>query len=643
MKTETMGTVSIAKKMTIFGIIIFLVMLISTIIKYNSINNATYNFDIYSQKAVTGKIYVLEIGKELNYISRCTRDIMLGNSYEKNIAKIEKSRSKISKNFDKLVKTMKDTPNEMKKLEALAQSKKNTMAFINDGYSKMISLKSINRTPTVLANMYQEYKKDATPLANESRKAFSKIVNAKDKGLTKRTNLFNQEINSLLNLILIESFVIMLLMVGYLTFLTKGITSSINIFKTGLISFFDYLNYKQSSVDTIKSNSKDEFMEMTYLVNENIKTIEKKLTEDKEFITNTQEVMSRVEKGWFSQPIESDTTNPDLLLLKSTVNNALTHLKDKFLDINKILEDYVNLDYRKELQVSGIEKGGVFDELLQSISHLRATITKMLIDNKENGLTLDLSSDILLENVDILNKNSNESAAALEETAAALEEVTSNISANTQTVIEMAKFASQVTNSASEGQSLASQTTKAMDEINTEVSAISDAITVIDQISFQTNILSLNAAVEAATAGEAGKGFAVVAQEVRNLASRSAEAANEIKSLVQNATQKANNGKSISDKMIEGYSELNDNISKTISLINNVESASTEQKEGIMQINDAVNSLDKKTQENASIAAHTYKEAIDTDVIAKLIVANTNEKEFIGKENVKAKDMVTNN
>ncbi|MCT7608932.1 methyl-accepting chemotaxis protein, partial [Aliarcobacter butzleri] len=91
-----------------------------------------------------------------------------------------------------------------------------------------------------------------------------------------------------------------------------------------------------------------------------------------------------------------------------------------------------------------------------------------------------------------------------------------------------------------------------------------DSISVIDQIAFQTNILSLNAAVEAATAGEAGKGFAVVAQEVRNLASRSAEAAKEIKAIVENATNKANQGKEIATNMIDGYKELNQNISQTI-------------------------------------------------------------------------------
>ncbi|MEA3512789.1 MAG: methyl-accepting chemotaxis protein, partial [Campylobacterota bacterium] len=193
------------------------------------------------------------------------------------------------------------------------------------------------------------------------------------------------------------------------------------------------------------------------------------------------------------------------------------------------------------------------------------------------------------------------------------------------------------------GQNLANQTTTAMDEINTEVTAISEAITVIDQIAFQTNILSLNAAVEAATAGEAGKGFAVVAQEVRNLASRSAEAANEIKALVENANDKANSGKNIADKMIDGYTGLNENISKTIELISSVEAASKEQQTGIEQINNAINTLDTQTQQNANVASQTKTIASDTKSIAFDIVENANSKEFNGKSAVKAKTISSSN
>jgi methyl-accepting chemotaxis protein len=174
-----------------------------------------------------------------------------------------------------------------------------------------------------------------------------------------------------------------------------------------------------------------------------------------------------------------------------------------------------------------------------------------------------------------------------------------------------------------------------MDEINKQVGSINEAITVIDQIAFQTNILSLNAAVEAATAGEAGKGFAVVAAEVRNLANRSADAAKEIKALVENANIKANEGKVISDNMIKGYTSLNENIGKTIELIDDVSNSSKEQQLGIVQINDAINSLDQQTQKNAQVASETKTIATDTSSIADSIVTSADEKEFEGKDNIK--------
>ncbi|RXI26061.1 methyl-accepting chemotaxis protein, partial [Aliarcobacter trophiarum] len=143
----------------------------------------------------------------------------------------------------------------------------------------------------------------------------------------------------------------------------------------------------------------------------------------------------------------------------------------------------------------------------------------------------------------------------------------------------------------------------------------------------------------AATAGEAGKGFAVVAQEVRNLATRSAEAAKEIKEIVERATVKANEGKTIATNMIDGYKNLNTNISSTMNLISDIENASKEQLLGIEQINDAVNQLDQQTQQNAMIASQSHDIALSTDEIAKLIVEDANQKEFVGKSEVKAKEI----
>jgi len=360
------------------------------------------------------------------------------------------------------------------------------------------------------------------------------------------------------------------------------------------------------------------------------------ITESKKVIDAVKKAIDIAKTGIMKQTIKESTQNEGIEELKNGINEVFHIVSSKVDgDLNKIsdaLTSFQKLDFTHRIS-------GDLGETSKGLNSLANVVNDMLVENKQNGLTLDYSSDILLKNVDLLNTNSNEAAAALEETAAALEEVTSNISSTTTNIVKMAHLAGTVTQASNEGKALATETTQAMDEINKEVNSINEAITIIDQIAFQTNILSLNAAVEAATAGEAGKGFAVVAQEVRNLATRSADAANEIKKLVQNATAKANNGKQIADKMISGYANLNNNIEQTINLIRDVEMASKEQLGGINQINDAVSSLDQQTQRNAQIASQTHDVAVDTDTIAKLVVASANEKEFIGKNDVKAKEM----
>ena len=440
----------------------------------------------------------------------------------------------------------------------------------------------------------------------------------------------------------IKWLVINALMINIIVFIvsriiTTGIKHSINNFEDYLNSFFSFLNKEQKNVGKFDMIYNDEISDMANKTYKNIQFIESTFIKDRELLDEADVVLKRACNGWFSQTITKSTDNKSLMELKDNINQMLNNMKARFIDINMQLDKYVSLDYTQEFKIDGIEKNGVFDNFVNSVEKLKLAITDMLIDNKQNGLTLDHSSDILLENVDLLNNNSNIAASSLEETAAALDEIAGNISNNTTNVVKMSGYATLLTSSANDGEKLANQTTVAMEQINTEVTSINDAISVIDQISFQTNILSLNAAVEAATAGEAGKGFAVVAQEVRNLASRSADAANEIKALVENAKEKANNGKIIADKMIIGYEALNKNITNTIDLISGVEIASKEQLSGIEQINNAVNELDKQTQNNAEIASQTYTVAVQTDEIAKLVVSNANEKEFIGKDNVKAK------
>jgi methyl-accepting chemotaxis protein len=421
----------------------------------------------------------------------------------------------------------------------------------------------------------------------------------------------------------------------------KQINESIESITKGIGGFFDFINHKSDTFAPIEVKNNDEIGQISKNLNAHAQSTKEAIIQDNKFLDDTKVVLTRACNGWFSQHVQESSQNPMLNQVKTLINSMLENQKDRFIAINTLLEEYASQDYRRELDLTGIEKGGVFEALINDVNNLQKSLTDILIENKSNGLTLDRSSDVLLSKVDVLAKNSNESAVAIEQTAAAVEEIANNIQNNRENVTRMSEFANLVTNSATVGQELASKTTTAMDEINNEVVLISEAISVIDQISFQTNILSLNAAVEAATAGEAGKGFAVVAGEVRNLAGRSADAANEIKTLVQNATEKADSGKDISTKMIAGYGELNQNISSTLELIKSIDTSSHEQTNGIMQITNSINSLDKKTQDNANIANMVHDIAMETDTIAKLVVSNANEKEFNGKDNVKAKDGVS--
>jgi methyl-accepting chemotaxis protein len=596
------------------------------------------------ENRVPGILYLSNLNRERMVIRAQTLNVYaFENNYSasSNFADVASQRAKswkiIEENFEKFV-NLPRASQKGKQAVAKLQTEYNEWRKIYVTLDGIIAKLESNSNQAHQKELFEEYRKVVAvmvPISNTMGATMDELTKTNLENTNTMIKSATSNSNFLVNLTIVILIGSILIGITIGTIITKNITTDLNLLKQGIINFFNYLNKKTSSTTLIDIDSKDEFGEIAKVVNENITNTQKSIEEDDRFIADTQSVMNRVANGWFSQHIVANSSNPALMQLKATVNEALSNLRSRFITINSLLEEYTHHNYTRKLVVDDIESGGVFDALVKDINKLQDTITQMLVDNKSNGLTLDESSNILLANVDKLNQSSNEAAASLEETAAALEEITSNIRNNTENILKMSSLASGVTSSASDGEKLANQTTVAMEEINAQVSAINEAIAVIDQIAFQTNILSLNAAVEAATAGEAGKGFAVVAGEVRNLASRSAEAAKEIKTLVENATSKANQGKEIANNMIKGYSELNQNISHTINLISDIEHASKEQLLGIEQINDAVTQLDQQTQQNAMVASQTHDVAVLTDEIAKLVVAHADEKEFIGKNEVK--------
>jgi len=414
--------------------------------------------------------------------------------------------------------------------------------------------------------------------------------------LTFSLNESDDRIAQLVIDILVLSTIFGWITIGLIFFIVKKATNPIGNLKKG----FENLLTSNDTNIKLEVTSKDEIGEVATLFNSYMDKVRAGLKQDEKVIEEANDILEKTGNGFFVYQVKSTAANPYVEDLKNKLNMMINHTKETLDKINTTLKNYAESKFDYKIDDRGIY--GDLGSLAAGIKLVGNNTSEILAMIMNTGDSLNQNTHTLSKASNNLSTSSNQQAASLEETAAALEEITANIQGNTQASMEMAQLANEVTKSAQNGQDLANKTATAMDEIDSQVSSINEAIEVIDQIAFQTNILSLNAAVEAATAGEAGKGFAVVAQEVRNLASRSAEAAREIKEIVERATSKASDGKKISDNMIAGYNQLNENIKFTIEKIDYVANASKEQEKGITQINDAVNLLDQATQKNAQVA-----------------------------------------
>ncbi|MFA5429351.1 MAG: methyl-accepting chemotaxis protein, partial [Sulfurimonas sp.] len=506
----------------------------------------------------------------------------------------------IPKNADKITKLWEQyLQREMsaKEKELANEWAASRKLFVEDGLKKTIEIfKSGDYTKAQLFTVT-----NVLPLFKKTKEGAEKLLELQEQialSLIKNANSTYETVKITLITIIIVSLTL-LFIIGML--IVKSMVSSVNALNNGINRFFSFLNHETDKADLIHIKSKDEFGEMAKVINENIRKTEIEIITDAKFIEDVQSVMNRVQNGWFSQHIEANSNNVNLRNLKITVNQALDNLRANFVAMNGILEEYCNYNYTKELKLNNVEKDGVFDTLLNDINKLRDAITTMLTTSLTNGIDLQTDASTLKQAVESLSTASNQQAASLEETAAAMEEMTSNVQNNVAKSNDMALMATQTDSAAKDGAVLASRTASAMTEIQSATNSINDAVAIIENIAFQTNILSLNAAVEAATAGDAGKGFAVVAQEVRNLANRSADAAKEIKAMASQAAHKSNEGMNIATELTRGFEVIADKIAQTASMVQDVSNANREQMQGIGQINTAVTQLDQMTQENAKV------------------------------------------
>ena len=247
------------------------------------------------------------------------------------------------------------------------------------------------------------------------------------------------------------------------------------------------------------------------------------------------------------------------------------------------------------------DKSGFFEGLGAGVNRLAEGLVEIVSRVKSAGREIALGAEEITAGNSNLSMRTEEQASSLEETASSMEEMTTTVKQNADNAAQANQLALAARDQAEQGGAVVGRAVEAMSGINDSAKKIADIIGVIDEIAFQTNLLALNAAVEAARAGEQGRGFAVVASEVRSLAGRSATAAKEIKTLIEDSVRKVEDGSGLVTQSGRTLGEIVTSVKKVSDIVAEIAAASREQSSGIEQVNRAVVQMDELTQQNAAL------------------------------------------
>ena len=360
--------------------------------------------------------------------------------------------------------------------------------------------------------------------------------------------------------------IVLMLLVSIL--IGKNLISGIDSTKNGLVRFFEFLNNKTDKAQLLNRGGSDEIGQMCALINENIKQIEANLAEQNGFIVEANAFVNQIGKGNYVAQLNANTSNPALSQLKQTFKDLQIALKNAIAangdEVLNLLESFKKQDFTKRLDDEG--------KMATGINALGDEIAGMLRANLQQAHTLEEKAEFLARSMQQVTQGASLQANSLQESAAAVEEMSSSMSAISQ---------------------------KAQD-VTRQSEEIKNIIVIIRDIADQTNLLALNAAIEAARAGEHGRGFAVVADEVRKLAER---------------TQKS-------------LGEIEANANVLAQSINEMSESIREQSEGINMINQSVSQIDDITKQNIGIVSTTNEITSQIDDMAKTIVADVRKNKF---------------
>lgn len=287
--------------------------------------------------------------------------------------------------------------------------------------------------------------------------------------------------------------------------------------------------------------------------------------------------------------------------------------------LNRLIDSIKHIaggDLARSIDVHGTNEMG---QLASSLKHMQGELVRT-VGNVRQGANAIYSgaSEISAGNND-LSSRTEQQAASLEETAASMEQLTATVKQNAENARQASHLALSASETAQKGGKVVANVVQTMHDIAGSSQKIADITSVIDGIAFQTNILALNAAVEAARAGEQGRGFAVVAGEVRNLAQRSAQAAKEIKGLIEDSVNRVDMGSVLVESAGETMGDIVSAVTRVTDIMGEIASASDEQSRGIDQVGQAVSEMDRVTQQNAALVEESASAAAALEEQASML------------------------